>query len=147
MTTAHVSVEDQKLELDVCRRCQTVWFDADEYERLPQSLPPEPREKIALVEVKAIQERYVNENAGRGPDARWKYIPALFGLPVEVGGRETNGTPWRMRAVVLPARCFGGCRGVPATNRPAVEKTSRKTRLQSHAGRRIMLVFSTGVFL
>jgi membrane associated rhomboid family serine protease len=89
--------------IDVCTCCQIVWFDAHEYERVPaapmppktfmSSLPPEARERYALMEVDAIWERYDREEKN-APDATWKYIPALFGLPVEYAGQVENAVPW-----------------------------------------------------
>ena len=96
------------LTVDVCTRCQTVWFDAAEYERLPplpqtqktesKPLPPEAQERIAEIEMKIIQDRYDRKYKdgtwGNTPDSYWKYIPAMFGLPVELESESKSGWPW-----------------------------------------------------
>ena len=90
--------------IDVCTRCHTVWFDAREYERMPLleqlpktfigSLPPEARERYAMLEVEAIQDRRARYAGEAAPDETWQYIPAMFGLPVKYGERVKNTIPW-----------------------------------------------------
>ena len=97
--------------IDVCTRCQTVWFDMHEFERMPalppppktfmQSLPPEARERFAMLELKAAQERRNAE--AQMPDETWKYIPALFGLPFEHTSRVKSRKPlvtWCLTAAI-----------------------------------------------
>lgn len=82
-----------QFSLDVCTACQTVWFDPREYESLPEKLretsfeeclPQEARERFAELRVKEISEDYRGREWDEGtPDVWWKWIPALFGLPVE----------------------------------------------------------------
>lgn len=45
MLTVTPDLAEVSLELDVCKRCQLVWFDAGELERLPalERTPPKPR--------------------------------------------------------------------------------------------------------
>jgi len=88
--------------IDVCTRCQTVWFDTHEYERMPaappppksfiQSLPPEARERFAMLEMDAIRERY--EREAETPDELWQYLPAVLGLPFERTQRVKRQMPW-----------------------------------------------------
>ena len=63
MRNVTLDVEGQALELDICRRCQEVWFDPNELETLPPP-PPEPepeelpqaaREAIALEKAKNVR--------------------------------------------------------------------------------------------
>jgi membrane associated rhomboid family serine protease len=79
--------------LDVCPRCQFVWFDSGEYAQLPvdeskaavnSQLPPEALQKLAILQVKDMEERRRQEERGEAPDDLWKYIPAFLGMPVEV---------------------------------------------------------------
>ena len=89
-------------KIDVCIRCQTVWFDTHEYERMPavppppktfmQSLPPDARERYAMLELEAHRERCTKE--AQAPDEVWKYIPAIFGLPFEHTRLERKNLPW-----------------------------------------------------
>lgn len=91
--------------LDVCTVCQFVWFDTNEYEGLPQKpcdpisqkvLPQAARERLALLEVEAIRERAQQRREGGedAPDEDWKWIPALFGMPVECEAGTFPRTPW-----------------------------------------------------
>ena len=88
-------------EIDVCTRCQFVWFDVREYAELPEkpakpgfmeSLPQEARERLAMMEVQALQERAAQE--ADGVEETWKYIPAFFGMPVECETDELETVPW-----------------------------------------------------
>jgi len=97
MTEVTMGVGSQSLELDVCKRCEFVWFDATEFESIPppkpkpkepgevddKDLPQAAREAIALYKVQQIAERSRQET-GEMPDEGWKTIPAIFGLPVEM---------------------------------------------------------------
>ena len=91
--------------LDVCSRCQFVWFDADEYEQLPlkslpvdtkTELPYAARETMATWQVKQLADRAKAESGGGddAPDEFWKYIPAFLGMPVEVGADAEAPNAW-----------------------------------------------------
>ncbi len=80
---------ERSLNLDVCRRCLFVWFDPDEFDWVPPRpvsppqnrtahLPQKARELIAIEENRILAE----QNHDPGPDATWKTVPAIFGLPV-----------------------------------------------------------------
>ena len=51
----------QNINLDVCRRCQLVWFDKGELDAFPKTkteqLPPEVRHKLALIKVRSETEQ------------------------------------------------------------------------------------------
>jgi Zn-finger nucleic acid-binding protein len=52
------------LEIDVCRLCQLIWFDAGEFERLPADIPDPaltPEQVAHLEEVREATERAVDE--------------------------------------------------------------------------------------
>ena len=76
------------LELDVCTRCQTVWFDPAELETLPlneipeEKFSPEVRQAIADYAIEHVRETAQYENAASGYEI-WKTFPTLLGLPVE----------------------------------------------------------------
>lgn len=103
-----VQVDTGQLELDVCKVCQFVWFDPQEYEQVPGSLPlqnpAKPVKRDKLKEAIAIREnRLLAEQAGETPDCAWKYVPALFGLPVECESKATRAYPlatWVVAATV-----------------------------------------------
>ncbi|MFC1499269.1 rhomboid family intramembrane serine protease [Verrucomicrobiota bacterium] len=76
--------------LDVCTSCHFVWFDAQEYESMPElesattpefEMPQEIREKIALQKIDQMR-KDMEENK-KTPDEWWKFIPAILGMPVE----------------------------------------------------------------
>jgi membrane associated rhomboid family serine protease/Zn-finger nucleic acid-binding protein len=105
MVPVTMGVPGSKLDLDVCKRCQFVWFDAAEYESIPpppprpkdpfavdeKDLPQAAREALALHRVRQIAEQANAENAV--PDANWKAVPGLLGLPVEMDSDPLNRVP------------------------------------------------------
>ena len=76
------------LELDVCTRCQSVWFDPSELESLPlneipdEKLSPEAKEAIAAYAIAHVRETAQYENASSHYEI-WKTLPTVIGLPVE----------------------------------------------------------------
>lgn len=81
--------------VDVCKTCEFIWFDANEMETAPAAPPPPPtqeqldrelpqpaREAIAMYQVQRLAEE--SRERDPAPDAEWKTVPAMFGLPVEV---------------------------------------------------------------
>jgi membrane associated rhomboid family serine protease/Zn-finger nucleic acid-binding protein len=111
--TARVSwmEQDRPLSVDVCRRCEFVWFPPGEYESLVpappmhrlgdvdvRSLPIEVREQIAMEKAREIA-RQANLDQDP-PDLTWKTAPALFGFPVEI---DAVGTPRTTPATYLLA--------------------------------------------
>ena len=92
------------VHLDVCTRCQFAWFDAGEFEGfplVPAGAPKkleaslEKREAAALEALKHDAERRRGFDYGYddGPDESWKWIPAMFGLPVEEDS-SVSRWPW-----------------------------------------------------
>lgn len=93
MEQVPVQVPSGEVMLDVCTRCHFIWFDAgelaafpvDEYARaVPVELPYPARERLAEWKIQQLEERGRLESGFDGPDEFWKYIPAVFGMPVEV---------------------------------------------------------------
>jgi membrane associated rhomboid family serine protease len=87
--------------LDVCPTCRMLWFDTQEYQRLPKNpiepdkndflkkLTPEQREKYALAQLAMLKEKQELENQISGgdsnfPDEPHKALLAVIGLPVEL---------------------------------------------------------------
>lgn len=92
------------LHLDLCTRCQFLWFDPHEFEQLPKQFqrPGQPRELPAKVrEVMAIADAQREAERARGgefgsesPEEAWKWIPAMLGLPVEHDVHPVRTLPW-----------------------------------------------------
>ena len=110
--------------LDVCPRCQFVWFDAGEYAQLPvdeskaapaDDLPSEAKQKLAILAVEEMRERRRDEGSASAPEEFWKYIPAFLGMPVEVepeSGPIRAWTTWMLSlaVVIVSAVAFGSLR-------------------------------------
>jgi membrane associated rhomboid family serine protease len=86
-------VSTRGMTLDLCLRCQFLWFDPAEFEVVPV-LPPPPQPAPLPQEAKEILARYkvqqmaeeLNERQAQPdipPDEYWKIVPAVFGYPVE----------------------------------------------------------------
>jgi membrane associated rhomboid family serine protease len=98
--------EAASLALDVCKSCQFVWFDPSELEAMPAAAPkPEvksparevpmaARELIAEYQIKEINERTRRAGYGDEPPELWKWLPCLFGLPVEYANPPLKRFPW-----------------------------------------------------
>lgn len=96
----------REMRLDVCRRCQFVWFDPHEFESLPPEprervepdLPMESREKVAMARIKHAEEwdrqQMETQIEGPPPDDPWKWIPAMLGMPVEEEVDPLRAWPW-----------------------------------------------------
>ena len=100
MRAIPVSAGGREFPLDVCARCQFIWFDREEFDRFPPAPPPpqekperelpeKVREQIALsrLEVEKLRDSIEEPDEADGtnaPDDPWKWIPGLLGMPVEV---------------------------------------------------------------
>lgn len=103
MQEATVQVEEKPLVLDLCLRCGFMWFDATLYESIPP-LPPKPKILGDIDEMKLPQEvrtalaiqkvADLRDNEPVEPDADWKALPAMFGMPVEMDSSALKRTPW-----------------------------------------------------
>lgn len=94
------------LRLDVCKRCQFIWFDPHELESAPpnpeaqvskgsestDNLPQAAREALALYEVRRLAEQAQHDDAEIALE--WKTIPGMFGLPVEADDNQLQRAPW-----------------------------------------------------
>lgn len=95
---------DQAVHLDVCTRCQFLWFDPHELEELPEKppkpdqqkeLPEKAREAVAIAQARRVAESSRGGDFGsEAPDEAWKWIPALLGLPVEHELHPVKTWPW-----------------------------------------------------
>ena len=104
MKVVEATPAGSRFEVDVCQRCQFLWFDRGEFEIMPalpprpptleESLPQEARERLAEEEVRQIGERAREESFGAdGPDEWWKTVAGFLGLPVELDN-PIHHTPW-----------------------------------------------------
>jgi membrane associated rhomboid family serine protease len=90
--------------IDICTCCQVVWFDAAEYSALPklaapdipfdQALPPEAREKLAMLQLAHIENTMRDSTGSQCPDTWWACILSYLGLPVEEDNILLNVIPW-----------------------------------------------------
>jgi len=102
-------VDGRELRLDLCRDCRFVWFDSQEFEQLPvvpekptpeHALPLETRERLAVAQIKRRAEMAKYEEpegrtfGGTPPEESWKWIPAVFGFPVEIEVEPVQSIPW-----------------------------------------------------
>jgi membrane associated rhomboid family serine protease len=93
---------DPPLRLDVCTRCEFVWFDPKELEQFPSAasekprpLPEKAREMIAVEAARRAAEKAERDAYDSpGPEHAWQWIPALFGLPVEEEAPALTCWPW-----------------------------------------------------
>jgi len=104
MLEVAVLTAGESIKLDVCKSCEFVWFDPSEFESAPacapepgkqdvadrSALPQAAREKLAIYEARLLAEQKGDEL----PDAGWKTIPAIFGMPVEVETKPLQHVPW-----------------------------------------------------
>ena len=81
--------QETALELDVCKDCHAVWFDPEELEAIPlpeepkDDLPPEAKKILAMRRIERIEKMSRQGGPADAPDACWKLIPVLLGMPVE----------------------------------------------------------------
>ncbi|MHC4202679.1 MAG: zf-TFIIB domain-containing protein, partial [Planctomycetota bacterium] len=61
------------------------------------------RDAAARAEPDRARRKYRAEAGEHGPDERWKYIPALFGLPVECSQPPVSTRPWMTWGAALVA--------------------------------------------
>ena len=98
MTLVTLPVEGKLLELDVCCRCQELWFDPNELEALPKPPPPpkEPelpqsaKEILAQHAVKEMRTQAIESETPSG----LAYVAGILGFPVERNAPQLNSVPW-----------------------------------------------------
>jgi membrane associated rhomboid family serine protease/Zn-finger nucleic acid-binding protein len=102
--------------LDVCKRCQFVWFDPKEFEVAPArpvapggpKLSEEQLEVVARVQAEEIAREWRNR-----PDAELlpqdlSIIPGALGLPLEEEAPVVNRLPWATWFLVFAVLVGGG---------------------------------------
>ena len=102
-----IPVNGGDLELDICCRCQEIWFDPGELQALPRERPPEPpelppaaREALALHAVARMEQEASGWDPGDAmPDDFWNCLAALLGFPVK--NESVIGRPYITWGLVL----------------------------------------------
>ena len=102
MSLVRLPLGGRELELDVCCRCQELWFDPDELERVPKPPPPPPkpelpekaREILAMHAIANMKAELEPE-----PGSMWGYAAGFLGFPVEQGAPPRTSRPWCTWAV------------------------------------------------
>ena len=104
MTEESISIAGHMLKLGICTRCEFTWFDTPDYESIPppskpedpcevneKDLPQAAREALAIYKVQQLARQAQEENPE--PDANWKTVPALLGLPIEMDSDPLTRVP------------------------------------------------------
>lgn len=108
-------------KLGICTLCGIVWFDAHAYETFPAAgagrlagtaappggsspadwaavpdaaLPADARVILAGARAEALAEHARQQSGDDPPDEWWKYVAALFGMPVLDGAEQLQRPPW-----------------------------------------------------
>jgi membrane associated rhomboid family serine protease/Zn-finger nucleic acid-binding protein len=99
-----VALSDQaEINVDVCRHCHFIWFDAHEVDTLvprqPEPVAPElpqkAREMLAIAKVESLSKQAEGSDFdSAAPDESWKQIAAFLGMPVEFDEPEEQRRPW-----------------------------------------------------
>ena len=100
MVMVRIALHAKTLVLDVCRPCQFVWFDPGEYAEMPtpaaeQQVSPAAREVLDRREAQGLAETpQETEESEPLVDKKWKWVPALLGMPVELRSPLLLHRPW-----------------------------------------------------
>lgn len=100
--------DDPVLELDACKTCGAVWFDPQEFETVPEGAVPSVHElhlrgleTMAQHRLERLKEQHAHDEH---PDETWKWLPAIFGFPVESETTALRRYPlftWALALVIL----------------------------------------------
>src|SRR5439155_5451570 len=108
MCASEIQAGEDSVLLDLCRPCGIVWFDGGEMEIvtdpiLPVAHPARAVDSASKVDRDTVVARFELEHLREmsdsdprmfDPDARWKYVPAALGLPVDIESGELEHRPW-----------------------------------------------------
>lgn len=111
MNEIPIRTDHSVLNLDVCIRCHLIWFDPNEYEKIPKRATPlakpeksisELREDIEELESQKTEDAAYKEGSlDAAPDEFWKYFFAVMGIPVEHGSDRFHTKPWLTWLIVF----------------------------------------------
>ena len=95
MSVIHLPVAYHVVDLDICCRCQQLWFDPSELEALPpptktvkEELPQKAREALALHAIENIK------ITPPTPESVWSLLAGFLGFPVEANAPLLTSRPW-----------------------------------------------------
>jgi len=94
------SVPEAGVELDGCLQCRVLWFDPDEFEKLPKGVgamdPYAAQMRMAEIIAKARLDAQKRQSGwdGEAPAETWKYLLGLLGFPVEYDAPQLRRRPW-----------------------------------------------------
>jgi len=93
-------------ELDICPGCRLIWFDPKEYEEIlahskEHPLTQKEKEFINLNQAVVTRDMWLKEWSLEAPEEGWKYLPAMFGIPVEYEETFFQRMPWLTRIFVF----------------------------------------------
>lgn len=109
------------VELDACKMCGAVWFDPQEFEAVPEgaveSGPAVHMRGVETVARQRLEQIREHHDPGESPDESWKWIPAIFGFPVESETSALRRPPlftWLLAAVIvlISVKAFGNLEAV-----------------------------------
>ena len=112
MSLVELPVEGKNLELDICCRCQELWFDPNELDALPKPPPPPkeaelPQQSKEILALHAVNEMKT-QNIEETPSG-WAYVAGLLGFPIERNAPVLNSVPivtWIVAAICVIAFIF-----------------------------------------
>jgi membrane associated rhomboid family serine protease/Zn-finger nucleic acid-binding protein len=93
-------------QLDICPGCRLIWFDPKEYEEIlthskERPLTQKEKEFINLNQAVVTRDMWLKEWSLDAPEEGWKYLPAMFGIPVEYEETLFQRNPWLTRLFVF----------------------------------------------
>ena len=99
-----VALSDRaEINVDVCKHCHFIWFDAHEVDTLvprqPEPVAPElpqrAREMLAMAEVERLSKQAEGSDFdSAAPEESWKQIAGFLGMPVEFDEPQEQRKPW-----------------------------------------------------
>jgi membrane associated rhomboid family serine protease len=106
-------VENPPLPLAACRSCRIIWFEANQFEAVPEGAAstPEQVEALALELLQKDKERRrtKQQEESRFPEVSIRTLPALAGFPVELNASPLSRRPWAtwsLTAVIVMVSIF-----------------------------------------
>ena len=108
MTLVSLPVEGKQLELDICCRCQEIWFDPNELDALPKPPPPPktpelPQKAKLILAQHAVAKMEADRCLDPAPSGL-AYLAGFLGFPVERDAPPFNSVPictWLIGAICI----------------------------------------------
>jgi membrane associated rhomboid family serine protease len=89
--------DEPPLQLDACKSCNVIWFDANEFEALPEGAVESVNE-MHMRAAEAIGQHRIEQmrenEPDDAPDETWKCVAAFCGFPVEKDTDALESRPW-----------------------------------------------------